>query len=54
MSEQVDPASEGSVAPAGSLKEQILAIGRRCAGLPDRDMRKADEILGYDDDGLPR
>ncbi|MBI2922074.1 MAG: type II toxin-antitoxin system VapB family antitoxin [Planctomycetes bacterium] len=40
--------------PAGTLKDEILAIGRRCAELPDRDPRKPDEILGYDDSGLPR
>lgn len=36
------------------LKEEILAIGRRCAALPDRDTRSPDEILGYDEHGLPR
>ena len=38
---------------ARSLAEQILEIGRRCASLPDRDPRSADEILGYDEHGLP-
>jgi len=38
---------------ARSLAEQILEIGRRCASLPDRDRRSADEILGYDEHGLP-
>lgn len=36
------------------LTSEILAIGARCAGLPDLDARSADEILGYDADGLPR
>lgn len=36
------------------LREELVAIGRRCAALPDRNMRPADEILGYDDIGLPR
>ncbi|MBI3272749.1 MAG: type II toxin-antitoxin system VapB family antitoxin [Planctomycetes bacterium] len=36
-----------------SLKEELLAIGRRCAALPDHDSRPADKILGYDDSGLP-
>jgi antitoxin VapB len=41
--------------PAGrSLAEEILEIGRRCAALPDLDTRTADEILGYDEAGLPR
>ena len=36
-----------------SLAEEILEIGRRCAALPDRETRTADEILGYDAHGLP-
>ena len=37
-----------------SLAAEILEIGRRCAALPDLDTRAADEILGYDEHGLPR
>jgi antitoxin VapB len=37
-----------------SVAAQILEIGRRCASLPDLDTRSADEILGYDEHGLPR
>jgi antitoxin VapB len=36
------------------LKDEIMAIGRRTAALPRRTGRAADEILGYDDRGLPR
>lgn len=36
-----------------SLAAEILEIGRRCAALPDLDGRTADEILGYDELGLP-
>ena len=36
-----------------SLAEEILEIGRRCAALPDRETRTADEILGYGAHGLP-
>jgi antitoxin VapB len=36
------------------LAEEILEIGRRCAALPDLDQRTADEIIGYDENGLPR
>ncbi len=36
------------------LKDEILAIGRRCAALPDLDTRAPDEILDYDEHGLPR
>jgi hypothetical protein len=30
------------------------AIALHCAALPVRDDRAADDILGYDEDGLPR
>jgi hypothetical protein len=30
---------------------QLLDISRRCAALPDQDMRSEDEILGYDEQG---
>jgi len=36
-----------------ALKERLLAIGLRCAALPLRDRRTADEILGYDESGMP-
>jgi antitoxin VapB len=37
-----------------SLADELLEIGRRCASLPDLDTRTADEIVGYDEHGLPR
>ncbi len=36
------------------LKDELLAISKRCAALPDIDERPADEIIGYDDHGLMR
>lgn len=36
------------------LADELDDIARRCASLPVRDLRPADEILGYDDNGLPR
>lgn len=36
------------------IKRELAEIRRRCAELPVRDARPADEILGYDADGLPR
>ena len=36
-----------------SLVDDILEIGRQCDMLPELDDRTADEILGYDEDGLP-
>jgi antitoxin VapB len=38
---------------AGRLTaSEILAIGYRCAALPDRDLRSPEDIVGYDDRGL--
>lgn len=36
-----------------SLKDEILRIGRECASLPILDNRPAEEILDYDDIGVP-
>jgi antitoxin VapB len=36
------------------LKDELMAISRRAAALPRRTGRTADEILGYDERGLPR
>jgi len=36
-----------------NLAEEIMEIGRHCASLPVFDERSPDEILGYDEDGLP-
>lgn len=35
------------------LVERLNEIALRCATLPDFDRRSPEEILGYDDDGLP-
>jgi antitoxin VapB len=40
--------------PAGNLAQRLLEIGRHCAALPDFDARSPDEIIGYDEHGLPR
>ena len=37
-----------------NLKEDLLAMGDRMAALPDSDLRSADEILGYDERGVPK
>ncbi len=39
---------------APRIRDELLAIGRRCTALPDLDLRTAEEILGYDEIGLPR
>lgn len=36
------------------LADQLDEIALRCARLPVLDRRSPDDILGYDDDGLPR
>ena len=38
---------------ARSLKENLLRIGRECAALPVLDSRPSDQILGYNDQGVP-
>ena len=35
------------------LHERLMKIGRRCARRPVLDQRSADQILGYDEHGLP-
>jgi antitoxin VapB len=39
---------------APGLANQLMAIGARCAELPDLDTRSPEDILGYDDAGLWR
>jgi len=36
------------------LAERLDAIAADCAALPDRDTRSPDEIIGYDEAGVPR
>ena len=37
-----------------NLVDELDEIASHCASLPVRDKREADEIVDYDDDGLPR
>ncbi|MBV9613566.1 MAG: type II toxin-antitoxin system VapB family antitoxin [Acidobacteriaceae bacterium] len=37
-----------------TLAQELEEIATRCARLPVLDARPADEILGYDEHGLPR
>ena len=39
--------------PVG-VADELAAIFRRIDDLPDLDTRSADEIIGYDENGLPR
>lgn len=36
------------------LVDELDEIATHCASLPVRDRRSADEIIGYDDRGVPR
>ena len=36
------------------LSDELRAVGERVAALPLRDTRSAEEILDYDERGLPR
>lgn len=36
------------------VSEALREIGERCAALPTLDDRSEDDILGYDENGLPR
>ena len=36
------------------LKDELRAIRERCADLPVLDERAPDDVIGYDDSGLPR
>jgi len=36
------------------IRDELRAIRRRCSRLPVLDPRSPDEILGYDESGLPR
>ena len=40
--------------PAKGLVEELNEIAKHCAALPDLDTRSADEIIGYDENGLWR
>lgn len=39
---------------ATDVAEEIMKISLRCRALPEKDQRSADEILGYDEGGIPR
>jgi antitoxin VapB len=37
-----------------SLGDELREIGQRCAALPDLDPRSPEEILEFDESGVPR
>jgi len=44
----------GGAARQAAQLEDLAAIRRRWSALPMFDRRSADEIIGYDENGLPR
>ncbi|HEX2885429.1 type II toxin-antitoxin system VapB family antitoxin [Vineibacter terrae] len=44
----------GSAVRKAALLEDLAASRRRWSALPVLDARPADDIIGYDDNGLPR
>jgi antitoxin VapB len=52
LRERLDKVRRRRVGP--SLADELNEIALRCAELPDLDTRTPDEIIGYDDHGLPR
>jgi antitoxin VapB len=51
---ELDKAKRQTRRSTQSVKEQLLALGEVIKSMPVRDPRSADEILGYDDNGVPR
>ena len=52
LEEQLQRIRERRVAT--DLFDEIMAVSSRCRALPDQDVRFAEEILGYDNNGVPR
>jgi antitoxin VapB len=44
---------ERKQASKSQLIDELMAIGRHCASLPVLDDRTEDEIMGWDENGLP-
>jgi antitoxin VapB len=44
----------GSADRRSLLLDDLAAIRRRCAGLPVLDPRTPEDIIGYDERGIPR
>jgi antitoxin VapB len=38
----------------GGLADRLMVIGQRYARLPDETLANPDDIIGYDENGLPR
>jgi len=45
---------ERAKAPPAQLRGRFRAIRKKCSALPVLDNRSPDDLIGYDDHGLPR
>jgi antitoxin VapB len=54
VKEALEEALARSGRDGGEVRQRLDAISRHCAALPVRDARPPDEIVGYDEHGLPR
>jgi antitoxin VapB len=48
----LDARLEGIGSSTGHRRAELSAIAAECAALPDLDTRNADEIIGYDANGV--
>ncbi len=42
-----------AIVKASGLGEDLRVISDRCGALPDLDLRSAEEIIGFDEHGVP-
>lgn len=54
LREQLNRTRVTHATSARPLANRLNEIALRCASLPDLDTRSPDEIIGYDEQGLPR
>ena len=45
--------AEANGLPLADFAGRLMSLASECQALPLLDRRSADEIVGYDDDGLP-
>ena len=50
----LESAKRGSAAHDEMLRQELRAIRERCRCMPIFDRRSPDEMIGYDERGLPR
>lgn len=53
LREKADRELQSIPTDRSGIAEKLMELGRRYSQLPDKDARTADEILGYDENGLP-